>query len=169
MSDLFKRIVSPFVEFKEEEAPTTEEVPAPSEAAPASLVTAEELAADPDVQRVQQAVGLLAELPLAEIPPEKARNLIVATLKFAGMQVDELLGSFERVRGLYSASMETERQAIAERQRQHEEMVEKLKTALAMEQEQFAAEVAERNKRIEGAVGDLAKIDQAMVFFQSKE
>lgn len=165
MSDLFKKIVSPFVEFKAGEKDPAAEV---AEAAPAGLVTAAELAADPDVARVQQATQLLATLPLSEIPVDKARGLIVATLRFAGLEVEQLLASFQRVQGLYQTSMETERQAIVERTRRHEETVEKLKTALAMEEEQFGAELTERNQRIEAANADLGKIEQAMAFFTTE-
>lgn len=172
MSDLFKKIVSPFVEFKEgerkaPEAPEELQSPPVQPAAPA-LISAQELADDPDVKRVQQATALLETLPLSEIPVEKARGLIVATLRFAGMEVEELLASFKRVHELYRLSIESEREAIAQRKQQHDEMVTKLQTALAMEKEAFESEVAERNRRIETAGSGLAKIDQASAFFRTE-
>ena len=168
MSEIFKKALGVFVNFEENEKPEATEQAAPTQQmAPAA--PAPELAQDPDVARAQQAILMLADLPLSEIPVEKARKLIAGALQLGGLNAADLAGSLKRAAGLYQAAMEAELAAIGDRHRVNVERVQLLEKALAEEKDQCAAEVAERNRRIEQAKTELSQIEQAMAFFVTEE
>lgn len=172
---LLKRALGAFVEFDPKQSPTPEEAEReqgqePPAAAAAALPDAPaDLSADPDVQRVQEAIALLSSLPLAEIPVEKARELIVRTLQFAGMDAEMLIGSFQRAQGLYKAQMRNEQGLIESRKQLHTERLALLEAAIKEERAQCEAELAARTERIDKASLYLSEIDKAMAFFSSNE
>jgi hypothetical protein len=175
MSSIFKKALGVFVDFDENEkqkasAPdgtpvvaegTGEEAPAPAQLADQPA----DLAQDPDVARVMQAGQLLTSLPLADIPVEKARELVARTLEFAGMKPAELLASFQRAQELYQAQIRLEEEKIEGRRQKHGERMQILEAAIAEEKQQFEAELKARTGRIEGAHGGLGEIAKAMAFF----
>lgn len=172
MSNLFKKALGAFVEFEEkpqQEQPRQEHVREEAAEATAVSEAPADLSQDADIQRVKQAVELLASLPLADIPPDKARELIVRTLQFAGMKPEELVHSFQRGREQYQEAIQSEQAAIAARQQQNEERLKLLEQAIAEEKEQCAAEVAARTEQINQANAVLAEIEKAMAFFAAKE
>lgn len=169
MSNLFKKALGAFVEFDEEkaaavEAAAPEETPAPVEIEPSA-----DLSQDSDIVKVREATKLLASLPLSEFPVDKARELIVRTLQFAGLETEALAGSFLRAQSLYQAQIQGEQQAIATRQQQNLERLKLLEAAIAEEKEQCAAEVSARNQRIEATTAELVELEKAMAFFAPKE
>lgn len=176
---IFKKALGVFVDFEEEKKAQAAAQPAGPEGAPAGEAGAAEagpaqvqlpdqpadLTQDPDVARVMQAGQLLASLPLADIPVEKARELVARTLEFAGMKPAELLASFQRAQELYQAQIGTEQGKIEERRAKHTERMEILQAAIAEEKQQFEAELQARTARIESAHGGLGEIAKAMAFF----
>jgi|GEM_PF-4004708 len=172
MGEIFKKALGVFVDFKDEEQPeTAEATEAASPAAPAAvtLEPGPELAQDPDVTRARQAIAMLADLPLAEIPVEKARKLIAGALRLGGLDAGDLAGSFQRATELYKAAMAAEEQAIAARQQLNAQRLQLLEKALAEEKEQCTAEVSERGRRIEQSRTELGQIEQAMAFFVEED
>lgn len=173
MSDknLFKKALGVFVDFDEskQEAVHPEAAEAPAAPAPVLEDVPDDLGQNPDVQQVREAIKLLGSLPLDGIPVEKARELIARTLKFAGMETADLLASFQRAQGLYQAQIQNEQARIAARQQQDLEILRKLEEAIAMEKEQCAAEVAERNRRIEQSTAELLDLEKALGFFAPKQ
>ncbi len=168
---LFRKALGAFVEFDESKK-EGEQPEAPEGEAPAEVALPDEqadLSSDPDIQRVQEAIKLLASLPVADIPVDKARDLIVRTLEFAGMDPEMLLGSFQRAQGLYRAQMRTEQELIESRKQVHAERIALLEAALKEEREQHEAEVDARNGRIEKANLYLSEIEKAMAFFAPEE
>ncbi|HEY3368571.1 MAG TPA: hypothetical protein VGK74_26235 [Symbiobacteriaceae bacterium] len=171
MSNLFKKALGAFVEFdeKEQQAPRHHNEEAAPAAAPVLPDAPADLDQDPDVQRVSQAISLLSSLPLADIPADKARELIVRTLQFAGMKPEELTDSFVRAQTLYQSAIGGEQAAIAARQQQNLERLKLLEQAIAEEKDQCAGEVTARNERINQATSALVEIEKAMAFFTTKE
>lgn len=169
MSNLFKKALGAFVEFEEKEGSKPEAGQEPAAAAaqaPVELPDAPaDLSQDEDVRRVREAIKLLSTLPLGDIPVEKARALIVQTLKFAGMEPEELLASFHRARQLYQAVVSGEEQQIETRRQVNQERLRTLEEAIRLEKEQCEAEVKARTQRIEGARSELAEVEKAMAFF----
>lgn len=167
MGEIFKKALGVFVDFKEDDE--RREAPEPEAAEQAATAVAVDAPADlsqyPDVVRVRQAIQMLADLPLADIPVEKARKLIAGALQLGGLNAADMAGSFQRAAGLFQEMMEAEMQAIATRHRVNVERVQLLEKALAEEKSQCAAEVEERNRRIEQAKTELSQIDQALSFF----
>jgi hypothetical protein len=166
---LLKKALGAFVEFSEQkdpEAPEQGPAPAPKdgvEEGPADLSD------DPDIQRVQEAIRLLASLPLSEIPVAKARELIVRTLQFAGMAPEMLIGSFQRAQEVYRSQIHSEQGLIASRKQVSAERIALLEAALKEEREQCEAEIAARTERIEKANHYLSEIEKAMAFFAAEE
>lgn len=172
---LFRKALGAFVEFDPKQPQNQEGAEVEAEqgqeppAAAALPDAPADLSADPDVQRVQEAIALLSSLPLAEIPVEKARELIVRTLQFAGMDAEMLIGSFQRAQGLYKAQMRNEQGLIESRKQLHTERLALLEAAIKEERAQCEAELAARTGRIEKANLYLSEIDKAMAFFSSNE
>lgn len=169
MSNLIKKALGAFVDFKEEEQSAAETTTAETAATDPGLTAPADLSQDPDVLRVQQAITLLSSLPLGDIPVDKVRELIVRTLKFAGLEVAALLESFQRVRGLYQERVAGAEQAIAAREEQHRQIMQKLEEAIAAENQQSAAEVAGYRAQVTQTAADLDKIQQAMAFFAPQQ
>lgn len=170
---LLKKALGAFVDFDEKKVPAEAAHGAPETEQAAAAVTLPDgetdLSADPDVERVQEAIALLSSLPLADIPVEKARELIVRTLEFAGMDSEMLLGSFQRAQGLYRAQIKGEEGLIASRRQVNAERIALLEAALKEEREQCEAEVTARTERIDKANLYLSEIDKAMAFFAVTE
>lgn len=170
MGEIFKKALGVFVDFKDEEREQQEEVAPAQQAEPAVTVgPAPELDQDPDVARARQAIAMLADLPLADIPVEKARKLFAGALNLAGLNPADLAGSFDRAADLYQAAIGAESQAIAARHQVNVERIQLLEKALAEEKAQCEAEVAERNRRIEQAKVELTEIEKAMGFFVQEQ
>jgi len=162
---IFKKALGIFVEVDEKKAqlqPEGEAQEAPAVVLPDAPA---DLSQEPDIQRVREAVKLLADLPLADIPLEKARALIAKTLEFAGMEPEELAESFQRARGLYQAQVQQEEQQTAARRQLNQERMELLRNAMEEEQQQCEAELAARSRRIESAAAELGEVEKAMAFF----
>lgn len=172
MSDsIFKKALGVFVDFDEQKQETAavSEEPA-AEAAPAQpLEPGADIAQDPDVIRVRQAIGLLADLPLEDIPVAKARKLIAGALQLAGLDAGDLADSFERARELHRRAVTTEQQQMAARQAVNEERLTLLEQAISDEKTQCAAELEERGLRIQQTTQALGEIEKAMAFFVTEE
>ncbi|MGE5673798.1 MAG: hypothetical protein ACM3XM_07915 [Mycobacterium leprae] len=179
MANLFKKAASFFVEVEAEKQtpaakpaetePTTEAAAVTgADASNADAIHAE-LSQDPDVARTAQATQLLTTLDLEAIPADKARELILKTLAFAGLKPEELITSFRRARSLYQAAIQSERDAAAARQAQHDERIKLLESAMAEEKKQFADEISTRESRVQQATGQLTAIEKAMGFFATEE
>ncbi|MFZ5816749.1 MAG: hypothetical protein ACOY93_15870 [Bacillota bacterium] len=170
---LFKKALGAFVEFEEgkEQPPASQAAAGESPATPeAALPDAPaDLSADPDVQRVQQAIQLLSSLPLTDIPVEKARELIVRTLQFAGMDPEALIGSFQRAEELYRSQIRTEQELMESRKKLNAERLALLEAAIQEEKAQCEAELTARTERIDKANLYLTEIDKAMAFFAAEE
>jgi hypothetical protein len=172
MSDnLFKKALGVFVNFDEEKQEQTHvEAEAPDtaathEAAQVAVEPGADITQDADVVRVRQAIQLLADLPLEDIPVDKARKLIAGALKLAGLEAEDLAGSFERARSLHREQIAAEQQQMANRQQVNQERLTLLEKAITEEKAQCAAELQERGRRIEQASADLGQIEKAMAFF----
>lgn len=170
MSNLFKKALGIFVEIPEGKQPEEQAGQAEGEAPAAEAVqplpdAPEDLTGNPDVQRAQEAIKLLASLPLADIPVAKARELIKRTLEFAGMEPEELQASFQRAQALYAAQIDGEKERIATRQQQNRERLQLLDAAMAEEKQQCEAELSARNARVEAATAGLSEIAKATAFF----
>ncbi|HWI62458.1 MAG TPA: hypothetical protein VNT75_11505 [Symbiobacteriaceae bacterium] len=172
MGEIFKKALGVFVDFKDEEKDQEREEAATASQHVEPVVAvgpAPELDQDPDVARARQAIAMLADLPLAEIPVEKARKLIAGALQLGGLNPADLAGSFDRAAGLYQAAITAESQAIAARHQLNVERIQLLEKALAEEKAQCEAEIAERNRRIDQAKVELTEIEKAMGFFVQEQ